>query len=381
MIVTVAIPQLFTSSNGLKATSMTYAIEVQPSGGTYETKVTAPINGKCTSTYERSHRIELTGNAPWNIRLKRIDGAHDGTTNFRQLQLASFTQIIDGKLRYPLSAVIGLRFEATQFQQVPTRAYDVKGIKVQIPSNATVDSETGRLTYSGVWNGSFQTAWCADPAWILRDLITSSRYGLGRFVTAAQVDKWSLFEISKYCNELVDDGQGGQEARFLCNVYMQSRDEAYNVIQDFASIFRGMAYWSAGQIAFSQDRPSDPAALFTNANVVDGNFNYEGSSLKARHTVALVTWVDPASNFEQQVEYVSDEDAIAKYGIIETRLAAFGCTSRGQANRAGKWLLTQEQLETQTVTFKVGLDGAIVRPGQLIKVMDAYVQAAARPGA
>ena len=370
VIVTVAIPQLFTSSNGLKATSMTYSIEVQPSGGSYETKVTAPINGKCTSTYERSHRIELTGNAPWNIRLKRIDGEHDGTTNFRQLQLASFTQIIDGKLRYPLSAVIGLRFEATQFQQVPTRAYDVKGIKVQIPSNATVDSETGRLTYSGVWNGSFQTAWCADPAWILRDLITSSRYGLGRFVTAAQVDKWSLFEISKYCNELVDDGQGGQEARFLCNVYMQSRDEAYNVIQDFASIFRGMAYWSAGQIAFSQDRPSDPAALFTNANVVDGNFNYEGSSLKARHTVALVTWVDPASNFEQQVEYVSDEDAIAKYGIIETRLAAFGCTSRGQANRAGKWLLTQEQLETQTVTFKVGLDGAIVRPGQLIKVMD-----------
>ena len=151
---------------------------------------------------------------------------------------------------------------------------------------------------------------------------------------------------------------------------MQSRDEAYNVIQDFASIFRGMAYWSAGQIAFSQDRPSDPAALFTNANVVDGNFNYEGSSLKSRHTVALVTWVDPASNFEQQVEYVSDEHAIAKYGIIESRIAAFGCTSRGQAYRAGKWLLTQEQSETQTVTFKVGLDGAIVRPGQVIKVMD-----------
>lgn len=370
VIVTVAIPQLFRSSNGLKATSLTYVIEVQASGGSYEQKVEAPISGKCTSTYERSHRIELTGNAPWNIRLKRTSGAHDGSSNFRQLQLASFTQIIDGKLRYPLSALVGLRFEATQFQQVPTRAYDVKGIKVQIPSNATVDSSTGRLTYSGVWDGSFQTAWCADPAWILRDLIISSRYGLGRFVTAAQVDKWSLFEISKYCNELVDDGQGGQEARFLCNVYMQSRDEAYNVIQDFASIFRGMAYWSAGQIAFSQDRPSDPAALFNNANVIDGNFNYEGSSLKSRHTVALVTWVDPESNFEQQVEYVSDEDAIAKYGIIETRLAAFGCTSRGQANRAGKWLLTQEQLETQTVTFKVGLDGAIVRPGQLIKVMD-----------
>lgn len=377
LIVTVAIPQLFVVSNGLKKTTMEYAIDIQPSGGSYTAEVEATVNGKCTSAYERSHRIELTGSAPWNIRLRRTAGAHDGTTNFRQLQFSSFTQIIDGKLRYPLSAVVGLRFEATQFQQVPTRAYDVKGIKVQIPSNATVDSASGRLTYSGVWDGTFQTAWCADPAWILRDLITSSRYGLGRFVTSSQIDKWSLYEISKYCNELVDDGLGGQEARFLCNVYLQSRDEAFNVIQDFASIFRGMAYWSAGQIAFSQDRPSDPVALFTNANVIEGNFNYEGSSLKARHTVALVTWVDPDSGFEQQVEYVSDEDAIAKYGIIEIRTAAFGCTSRGQANRAGKWLLYQEQNETQTCTFKVGLDGAIVRPGQIIKVMDS-VRAGAR---
>jgi predicted phage tail protein len=370
VIVTVSIPQLFVVSNGLKQTQMKYTIDVQPNGGSYSTEVDAVVNGKCTSAYERSHRIELSGSAPWNIRLKRKEGIHDGVTNFRQLQFASFTQIIDGKLRHPLSALVGLRFEATQFQSVPTRAYDVKGIKVQIPANATVDSSTGRLSYAGVWDGSFQTAWCADPAWILRDLIISSRYGLGRFVTSAQVDKWSLFEISKYCNELVDDGQGGQEARFLCNVYLQSRDEAYNVVQDFASIFRGMAYWSAGQIAFSQDRPSDPAALFNNANVIDGNFNYEGSSLKSRHTVALVTWVDPDSGFEQQVEYVSDEDAIAKYGIIEVRTAAFGCTSRGQANRVGKWLLQQEQTETQTVTFKVGLDGAIVRPGQIIKVMD-----------
>jgi predicted phage tail protein len=377
LIVTVSIPQLFVVSNGLKKTTMEYTIDIQPNGGSYSTKVDATVNGKCTSAYERSHRIELTGSAPWNVRLKRKAGVHDGATNFRQLQFASFTQIIDGKLRYPLSAIVGLRFEATQFQQVPTRAYDVKGIKVQIPSNATVDSATGRLTYSGVWDGTFQTAWCADPAWILRDLITSSRYGLGRFVTTSQVDKWSLLEISKYCNELVDDGFGGQEARFLCNVYLQSRDEAFNVIQDFASIFRGMAYWSAGQIAFSQDRPSDPVALFTNANVIEGNFNYEGSSLKARHTVALVTWVDPASGFEQQVEYISDEDAIAKYGIIEIRTAAFGCTSRGQANRAGKWLLYQEQNETQTCTFKVGLDGAIVRPGQIIKVMDS-VRAGAR---
>lgn len=371
VIVTVSIPQLFAVANGLKKTSLQYTIEVQPSGGSYSTEVDAIVEGKCTSAYERSHRIELTGSAPWNIRLKRFGSVHDGITQFRKLSFTSLTEIVDGKLRYPLSALVGLRFEATQFQEVPTRSYDVKGIKVQIPSNATVDSNTGALSYSGIWDGTFQTAWCADPAWIMRDLITSSRYGLGRFVSTAQVDKWSLYQTSKYCAQLVDDGQGGTEPRFACNVYMQSRDEAFSVIQDFASVFRGMAYWSAGQIAFSQDRPSDPAALFTNANVIDGNFNYEGSSLKARHTVALVTWNDPENAYEQMVEYVSDEDAIAKYGIIEIKTAAFGCTSRGQANRAGRWLLHSEQNETSTVTFKVGLDGAIVRPGQIIKVMDS----------
>ena len=370
VIVRVVIPQLFKVGNGLKASSMEYDIDIQSFGGSYETKVAGKVNGKCTSPYERSHRIELTGVAPWNIKLKRTVGEHDGTTDFRQLTFGGFTELIDGKLRYPLTACVGLRFEATQFQSVPTRAYDIKGIKVQIPSNATVDSTNGRLSYSGIWDGSFQTAWCADPAWIMRDLLLSERYGLGRFVSPAQCDKWSLYEVSKYCNTLVNDGEGGQEPRFLCNVYMQSRDEAYNVIQDFASVFRGMAYWSAGQIAFTQDRPSDPAVLFTNSNVVNGDFVYEGSSLKARHTVALVTWNDPTDGYEQKVEYVADDAAIAKWGVIETRVAAFGCTSRGQANRVGRWLLYQEQNETETCTFKVGLDGAILRPGQIVKVAD-----------
>lgn len=380
LIVRIVVPQLFVVSNGLKATSVSYKIEIQPSGGSYTTAVNTSVVGKCTSSYERSHEIALTGSAPWNIKITRTAGAHDGSTAFRQLTFGGFTEVIDGKLRYPLSALVGLRFEATQFQEVPTRAYDVKGIKIQIPSNATVNSADGSLTYSGIWDGQFQTAWCADPAWILRDLIVSNRYGLGNFVNASEVDKWSLYEISKYTNAQVNDGQGSTEPRFLCNIYMQTRDEAYNVIQDFASIFRGMAYWSSGQIAFSADRPSDPVALFNNANVVNGDFTYEGSSLKARHTVALVTWNDPESNYEQKVEYVSDEEAIAKFGIIETRIAAFGCTSRGQANRAGRWLLYQEQNENSTVTFKVGLDGAVVRPGQIIKVMDQMRAGARKAG-
>ena len=364
-----AFPALYRVDNGAKATSVSYKIEVQPSGGSYAEIDTYTLSGKCTSTYERTHNVTLSGSAPWNIRITRTAGAHDGTTNFRQIFWGGYTELIDAKLAHPLTALVGIRFEASQFPQIPNRAYDIKGIKVQIPTNATVNDD-GSLTYSGVWNGQFQVAWCADPAWILRDLLLSSRYGLGRFVDASQVDKWTLLEISKYCNARVNDGSGGTEPRFLCNVYIQSREEAYNVVQDFCSCFRGMAYWSAGQLAFTQDAPKDAAALFNNANVIEGIFNYEGSSLKARHTVALVTWNDPDSAYQQKVEYVSDEAAIAKYGIIEVRMAAFGCTSRGQANRLGRWLLYSEQEETTTVTFTVGLDGAIVRPGQIIKIAD-----------
>lgn len=379
LIVRVVIAQLFRVDNGLKATTVGYDIQIQASGGSYVSQGPFQISGKCTSPYERSHNITLTGSGPWNIKLIRTLAA-SSEDNPRALAFGGFTEVVDGKLRHPLSALSALRFEATQFQQVPTRSYDIKGIKVQIPSNATVDSTNGRLVYSGIWDGSFYVAWCADPAWIMRDLILSNRYGLGDFVSAAEVDKWSLYEISKYTNQLINDGQGSTEPRFLCNVYLQSQDEAFNVIQDFASIFRGMAYWSAGQIAFSADRPSDPVALFNNSNVINGDFSYEGSSLKARHTVALVTWNDPETDYQQKVEYVSDEDAIAKFGIIETRVAAFACTSRGQANRAGRWLLYQEQNENSTVTFKVGLDGAIVRPGQIIKVMDEMRAGARKAG-
>ena len=378
VVVRVAFNQLYVVSNGLKATSLEYAIDVQSDGGGYVEELKTTVSGKCTSTYERSHRIELTGSAPWDIRLRRVSGINDSANNVRLMTFAGYTEIIDAKLRYPLTALVGLRFEASQFQAIPTRSYDIKGVKVQIPDNATVNAD-GSLTYSGVWDGTFKTAWCADPAWILRDLVLSSRYGLGRFVTNAQVDKWTLYEISKYCNASVNDGEGGTEPRFLCNVYLQSREEAYNVVQDFCSCFRGMAYWSAGQIAFTQDSPKDPAALFNNGNVIEGIFNYEGSSLKARHTVALVTWNDPENAYQQRVEYVSDEAAIAKYGIIEVRMAAFACTSRGQANRLGRWLLYSEQEETTTCTFTVGLDGAIVRPGQLIKIAD-QMRAGARKG-
>ena len=376
--VRISIGQLFRVDNGLKATSLGYAIDVQADGGGYVEKLNTSVNGKCTSAYERSHRIELTGDAPWDIRLRRVSGINDNTNNVRLLSFAGFTEIIDAKLRYPLSAMVGLRFDASQFAAIPTRAYDIKGIKVQIPSNGTVRAD-GSISYSGVWDGTFQVAWTADPAWILRDLITSSRYGLGRFVTSAQVDKWTLYEISKYCSAQIADGEGGTESRFLCNVYLQTREEAYSVVQDFCSCFRGMAYWSAGQLAFTQDSPKDPAALFSNSNVIEGIFNYQGSSLKARHTVALVTWNDPEQAYQQRVEYVSDEDAIAKYGIIEVRMAAFGCTSRGQANRLGRWLLYSEQQESDTVSFTVGLDGAIVRPGQIIKVAD-QMRAGSRKG-
>lgn len=367
--VTVSVPALFFQDDkgDLDGRSVTIAIDVQPNGGSYAEALQDTISGKTTSKYQRSYRVSLTGSAPWNIRLRRIT---DDTTNPRLQNKTfwdSFTTIIDSKLRYPNSALVSMRFDASSFSGVPTRAYDLKMKRVQVPSN--YDAAT--RTYTGAWNGTFQTAWTDNPAWCFYDLVTNSRYGLGEFIDPSQVDKWALYSIGQYCDELVDDGLGGTEPRFTCNLYLQTRAEAYKVVQDMASCFRSMVYWASGSLTLAQDAPSDPVALFTQANVVDGAFNYSGSAVKARHTVALVTWNDPADLYSQKVEYVEDQEAIARFGVVPTEVVAIGCTSRGQAARVGRWLLYSERHESETVTFRTGLEGAAVRPGQVIKVADA----------
>lgn len=331
-------------------------------------KIDDIISGKSMNAYERDYIIELSGSAPWQIRVNRVtaDNTDPGIQN--DTIFSSYTEIISAKLRYPNSALVALRFDSEQFGNLPRRAYDVKLLKIKIPSNYNPETRT----YTGVWDGNFKPAkeWTDNPAWVFYDLITNPRYGLGGYIPESQVDKWALYTVSQYCDQMVSDGLGNIEPRFTCNLYIQSREEAYKVIQDLASVFRGMVYWASGALTVSQDAPSDPAALYTLSNVIDGEFSYSGTAAKARHTIALVAWNDPSDFYRQKIEYVEDPEAIARFGVIQTEVAAIGCTSRGQANRLGRWLLYSEQNETETVTFRTGIEGVLARPGQVIKVAD-----------
>lgn len=375
--VLLSFPQLSVSkSNGdLIGTSVNYAIDLQSNGAGYVEIINQTIFGKSMSKYERSHRIPLTGDAPWDIRVRRVtaDAATASTQN--RTVWESYAEIEDIKLSYPNSALVGIRVKASQFSSIPGRAYDVKLLKIQIPSN--YDPVTRE--YTGSWDGTFNIAWTDNPAWVYYDLVTSERYGLGGFIPADQIDKWALYTVGRYCDEYVADGFGGTEPRFTCNLYLQSRAEAFKVINDLASIFRGMSYWAAGALTVTQDSPQDAAYLFTPANVINGIFNYVGASAKARHTVVLVTWNDPADFYRQKVEYVEDAAGILRFGIIESQVVAMGCTSRGQAHRLGKWILYTEKYESETVGFQTGLEGATCRPGQIIKVADP-VRAGIRRG-
>jgi len=374
VIVTVQMPSLsfLDSAGNLGGTSVNYAIDINNNGGGWVEKINDTVSGKSSSAYQRQYRINLPSGGPWQIRLRRItaDSTSTSTLNNKTVFL-SYTEVIDAKLRYPNSAIVALKIDASQFRAIPKRGYDVKLLKIKFPTNATVRSD-GSLAYSGTWDGTFQVGWCACPAWAYYDLVTTDRYGLGSYVDASQMDKWSLYTISKYCNELVADGFGGTEPRFTCNVWVNTRQEAYKVLNDFTSVFRGMAYWGTGAVTAVQDAPKDPSYLFTNSNVIGGQFSYQGSSAKGRHTVALVQWNDPADLYRQKIEYVEDTDGISRYGVIETEVVAFGCTSRGQAHRLGLWLLYSERYETEVIGFKTGYEGAAVRPGDIIKVADQF---------
>lgn len=377
--VRVSMPQMTYQdpTNGdLSGTEVSYAIDIQSNGGGYVETVRDIIIGKCVSKYERSYRLDLTGDAPWDIRLRRISPDSTSQTLQNRTIFEAYTEIVDGKLRYPNSAVVALKVDSSLFSQVPQRAYDMKLLRVKVPTNY----DPVKKTYAGSWDGTFYIAWTDNPAWIFYDLITSERYGLGKFIPEDQVDKWGLYTIARYCDELVPDGTGGTEPRFTCNVYFQERKDAFQVIQDLSSVFRGMAYWAQGVMTVVQDAPDDPAFLFNSSNVANGVFTYQGSSAKTRHTVALVTWNDPKNSYSQKVEYVEDAEAIARYGVIEASVLAFGCTSRGQAHRVGKWLLYTERFQTETVTFRTGLNGSVCRPGQVIMVSDPSRAGSRRAG-
>ena len=356
-------------------------IQVQYDSGGFNTVIEDTIKGKSRSSYQRDYLVTLNGSFPVDIRVNRVSEDETSTRRSSSTTFQSFTEIIDEKFRYPNSALVGLRFDARQFSSIPSRKYLIRGIKVKIPSNANVsDNHTGMLTYSGIWDGTFKAAtWTNDPAWCLYDLLISERYGAG--VPESSLDKYDFFAISQYCSQLVDNGKGGKEPRFSLNLLINSRDEVYNVIQQMTAIFRGISYYGAGTLQLLQDKPVDAQYLLGPSNVVDGLFEYEGTSQKARHTVAVVAWQSYDTRGDIEYEYVEDHDAVAKYGIIKKEIKAIGCYSQGQAHRIGKWTLLSEQALTETCNFAVAIEsGIILRPGMVVDIADPIKSGVRRSG-
>ena len=382
--VTVQVPamQVIENDGDIVGNSVSISIQVQYNGGGFTTVVSDTISGKTTNRYQRDYIIPLTGAFPVDVRVVR-DSADSTSARDQNLTFwYSYTEIIDERFRYPNTALVGLRFDSRQFSSIPSRKYLIRGIKVQLPSNAIVDTTTylGRVTYSGVWDGTFGAAtWCADPAWCLWDLLTNTRYGAA--IPASSLDRYDFFSISQYCNELVSDGKGTLEPRFQCNLLLNSRDEVYNVIQEFTALFRGIAYYGVGTLVVNQDKPSDPQYIITAANVSEGLFNYSGTSQKVRATTATIGYQTYQGLGEVEFEYVEDAAAVSKYGIINRDVKLLGCYSQGQARRAGLWTLLTEQNLTETVTFAVSIDsGIILRPGMVISIADPMKAGSRRGG-
>ena len=381
--------QKFETNGDVNGASVRLKINILQGDGTTSTPIDDTITGRSSSAYARDYRINLldanTGTPstfPVTITVERVtDDAEDPTKLRDEFIFASFTQIVDEQRPYPDIAHVALRFDSEQFSSVPGRMYKVRGVKIKIPHNGTVDATTGRITYSGTFNGTLTTTkvWCSDPAWILFDLLTNTRYGLGDHIAENQLDKFAFYSASVYCSTLVDDGLGGQEPRFSCNTILQTRQDAYEVINALTSVMRAITFWNAGSLTLSQDRPTDPSYLFNLSNVTEQGFTYSGTSLKTRSTMISVSYFD-MENQELDFETVEDTTAKTKYGALHKKVTGFACTSRGQAARLGRFMLFEEQNSTETISFTTGLaEGVIVRPGQVIEVSDP-VRAGARRG-
>jgi len=387
--VTIAIPSLqkINSTNGdTLGANVRLQIAVQYQGGGYTLKIDDTITGRTADEYRKDYLIELARPNPSDvvdIKVTRITDDSTDSLLTNAFNWSSYTEIIWAKLTYANSALVGIRVDAEQFSSIPARSYLVKGIKVRIPNGVSVDSATGRIIYptNFVWDGTFAAAtWTSCPAWILWDLLTSSRYGFGNHISTAQLDKWAFFSASKYSNGLVSNGFGGLEARFSCNTSIQTAEEAYKLVNDLLSVMRCQAFWSTGSLTISQDAPSDPVYLFNQANVTPEGFSYSGSSLKIRPNVAVVSYLD-LNLRDTAFEVVEDTDSIAKYGVVKSEISAFACTSRGQANRIGKWLLFSERYEKEVCTFASSLEaGQQVRPGQIILISDPVRAGSRRAG-
>lgn len=326
------------------------------------------IVGKYSSQYLQQHTFGDLPPVPFTIKVERLTEDSNSQRLQNNTLWSSYTEVIDTVFTYPNTALVGVKFDSEYFSNLPTRTYDIMGIKVKIPSNYNPRTRQ----YSGVWDGTFKIDWTDNPAWVLYDVVTNKRYGLGNRLGEFGSDKWTLYQVAQYCDQLVPDGFGGKEPRFTCNAWLTEQRSAYDVINDICSIFRAMPVWNGQQLTVVMDRPYDPVWTYTNANVDESGFNYTFSAKKARHNAIQVEYVDKNSSYERMIEYVSDDDAIRKNGLNVKKITAFGCTSRGQAHRTGLWLLQTEKLETKTVTFTVGTEGLMHTPGDIIRVSDTY---------
>lgn len=376
--VIVRIPSLVHADDkgNMRKTNLSYVIEVRAHDGQWQLAVANDlINEKALSPFQISHRIDLPyQGSPWDIRIRRLtaDSADDKLQN--DLYFEGYVILVEGKFIYPHTAVWAAEMDAEQMgSNIPPRSYHVRGLLVNVPSN--YDPFT--RAYTGIWDGTFKIAWTNNPAWVFYDLLVNDRYGLGEFINPLIVDKWSLYTIAQYCDQLVpsgyrngDTGEEIREPRFTYNGTINSRDEAFFVLQSITQAWRGMAYWALGQVFATADMPVDPVRLVTPANVIDGEFDYAGTAIKARHSVVLVKWNNPDDHYRPDTEVVIDDELLKRYGWREKSLQLRGCTSRGLAHRYGKWVIDTEQNETDTLTYSASWDHAELRPGDIVAVSD-----------
>ncbi|MDF7657644.1 host specificity protein J [Erwiniaceae bacterium L1_54_6] len=361
---------LYKDNGDMVGTVTQYAIDLSTDGAAWVNVVNGSFDGKTTSEYQRDHRINLpAATTGWSVRVRRITADSTSTKLINAFKVFSFAEIIDSKLRYPNTALLYIELDSSQFNgSAPKITCKPKGKLVRVPT--TYDPVT--RTYSGTWAGDFKLAWTNNPAWIFYDLVLDEIYGMGNRVDAAMIDKWQLYTIAQYCDEMVSDGAGGTEPRFTCNVYIQSQEDAYTVLKDIAAVFRGITFWGNDQIYVKADVPQDDVDFVYHAsNVIDGLFTYAGGSYKNRYTSCQVSWSDPQNHYSDTVEGVYEPDLVQRYGVNETQLTAIGCTSQSEAHRRGRWAILSNAKDG-TISFGVGLDGYIPLPAEIIGVADPF---------
>lgn len=386
--VTIAIPtlaQLDTENGNLKGTNLSYAIEVKTNVGSWVTvHDVALYNQKTTVEWQKTYRCDLpAGGSPWQVRVRRITPDSTSVNLNNDLYFGAYATVVDGKFNYRNSCVMGIQFNAKLFQNsVPTVKAKIKGIKCWVPTNydpiAKTYATSGPGTSSGIWDGTFKAAWTSNPIWIYYDLLINNRYGLGQDFNpddnamSAFVDKWALYPIAQFCDEKVSDGYGGQEARYSVNIQIGEKQEAYDLLQSIISTINGMIYFSAEQVVAVADMPGNIEDVYTQADVVDGIFEYSGTALKTRHSAVISYFNDPQNMYKRDQVVYEDYEQIGKLGYVPIEINTIGCTSRAQALRTARWVLHTEKGQTQTVTFKTGHRGGFLSPGQLIKIFDDF---------